>query len=941
MKLISVIIFLFTTILLAQPDYMFNQIELPGSPLVSDVRFFAINDLNEVAANGDQNFNQFYILRWKKSTGYSLAYTNPTGSIDPTSINSFGTITANRFSVSGDRGIIISNNNSASIIPAGTGSGHSYAWDSNDSNNVVGFSSGNAIMWVNGNIIEIAQNAEAFAINDSGDVVYYSNGNTFVKYNNGTTIQLPVSDWRPTSINNNSEIVGVGIFSSQPMLWSETGGLIQLPELGGFQFTNPMAINDSGIIVGHVMNPGEPSVAVLWYKDNFGSYIIKNINDYLSGLPGTAEVAEDINNFGVIVGTINTGSGRRGFILDPPRVRKPVFIVPGIAGTYSKYSGTDQFWLTERGIVPELLQIDPLARVYDDIIKTFQNVGYVLDEDLFVVNYDWRVMPGPVDNNFDGHIDGISAASITSRQFKYGVDYLGWFLKQACEMWRQNNNNEELDSIDIISHSTGGLVSRTYIQSDAYGGVYDNVNNYSLPKVRNLVMIGVPNRGASKPWNPLNDNWIADLAYRFVLSKMVNRAYQKVKQGVTIQGPDYTIDLQSIMGSNNQPDSILFIQKYVPTIRYLLATYDFIDFDENGVPNYVNVNGDPDIRNDLILDLNNGLDFNQNGDPSKFLDSSYTAVIYGVGENTPHLVEKRTDFELNAIHRFTDYTSTSVLPGTVWYNDIAADNNGDGTVPIISSAGQFAGDNRANLIPVISGNHTGIVSQPDVQSTILNLLNVPFNQNNISTGSSNNYDRILSVISDPVELIITDGSGRRLGYTEDTDVLTEIPNSLWFGDADGIGYVFGPVEEPITLELTGLDENYYVMVSVEDSGRAGGVVLEGFLADGEVINYQITLNPVSVEQVNSIIPQKFNLAQNYPNPFNPSTKINWQSPVASHQTLKVYDVLGNEVATLVDEFRNAGAYEVIFDAAQLASGIYFYKLQTGSFVEIKKMILMK
>src|SRR5690606_11134836 len=177
------------------------------------------------------------------------------------------------------------------------------------------------------------------------------------------------------------------------------------------------------------------------------------------------------------------------------------------------------------------------------IIKTFQNVGYVLDEDLFVVNYDWRVMPGPVDNNFDGHIDGISAASITSRQFKYGVDYLGWFLKQACEMWRQNNNNEELDSIDIISHSTGGLVARTYIQSDAYGGVYDNVNNYSLPKVRNLVMIGVPNRGASKPWNPLNDNWIADPAYRFVLSKMINRAYQKVKQGVTINGPDYSIDL--------------------------------------------------------------------------------------------------------------------------------------------------------------------------------------------------------------------------------------------------------------------------------------------------------------------------------------------------------------------------------------------------------------
>src|SRR5690606_34869684 len=103
------------------------------------------------------------------------------------------------------------------------------------------------------------------------------------------------------------------------MLWSEAAGLIQLPGLGGFQITNPVAINDSGIIVGHVTNTGESPIAVLWYKDNFGSYVIKNINDYLSGLTGTAEVAEDINNFGVIVGTINTGSGRRGFILDPPR----------------------------------------------------------------------------------------------------------------------------------------------------------------------------------------------------------------------------------------------------------------------------------------------------------------------------------------------------------------------------------------------------------------------------------------------------------------------------------------------------------------------------------------------------------------------------------------------------------------------------------------------
>ena len=102
-------------------------------------------------------------------------------------------------------------------------------------------------------------------------------------------------------------------------------------------------------------------------------------------------------------------------------------------------------------------------------------------------------------------------------------------------------------------------------------------------------------------------------------------------------------------------------------------------------------------------------------------------------------------------------------------------------------------------------------------------------------------------------------------------------------------------------------------------------------------NYFIT----DVEENYNSIPEKFFLSQNYPNPFNPSTKISWQSPVSSHQTLKIYDVLGNEVATLVNEFRNAGSYEIDFNASKLSSGIYFYRLSAGSFVQTKKMILIK
>ena len=87
------------------------------------------------------------------------------------------------------------------------------------------------------------------------------------------------------------------------------------------------------------------------------------------------------------------------------------------------------------------------------------------------------------------------------------------------------------------------------------------------------------------------------------------------------------------------------------------------------------------------------------------------------------------------------------------------------------------------------------------------------------------------------------------------------------------------------------------------------------------------------------------LEQNFPNPFNPSTKISWQSPVGSWQTLKIYDILGNELGALVNEYRPAGFYEIEFNPessiAHSASGIYFYRLQSGDYVETKKMIFLK
>lgn len=101
-------------------------------------------------------------------------------------------------------------------------------------------------------------------------------------------------------------------------------------------------------------------------------------------------------------------------------------------------------------------------------------------------------------------------------------------------------------------------------------------------------------------------------------------------------------------------------------------------------------------------------------------------------------------------------------------------------------------------------------------------------------------------------------------------------------------------------------------------------------------------------------PNEFILHQNYPNPFNPNTRISWQLPVSSlpdgkagHQTLKIFDVLGNEVAVLVDEYKPAGKYEIEFSTVEtchgmsLPSGIYFYQLKAGNFIETKKMVILR
>jgi len=127
-----------------------------------------------------------------------------------------------------------------------------------------------------------------------------------------------------------------------------------------------------------------------------------------------------------------------------------------------------------------------------------------------------------------------------------------------------------------------------------------------------------------------------------------------------------------------------------------------------------------------------------------------------------------------------------------------------------------------------------------------------------------------------------------------------------------------------------------------------------FFATGDSVRVSVDSNqitnidfkaPIIISEVKDLysenIPDEYFLRQNFPNPFNPSTIISWQSPVGGHQVLRVFDVLGNIVAILVDEYRASGTYEVNFIAKDLSSGVYFYELRAGEFVQTKKLILMK
>lgn len=125
------------------------------------------------------------------------------------------------------------------------------------------------------------------------------------------------------------------------------------------------------------------------------------------------------------------------------------------------------------------------------------------------------------------------------------------------------------------------------------------------------------------------------------------------------------------------------------------------------------------------------------------------------------------------------------------------------------------------------------------------------------------------------------------------------------------------------------------------SNSDGSVTVFVLATNNGIGAYTFNANLTAIEQHGEATPSSYVLSQNYPNPFNPTTQIDYSVPRNSFVTLKVYNVLGQEVANLFSGNLRAGSYTATFDASRLASGVYFYRIDAGSFSSVKKMVLLK
>lgn len=420
-------------------------------------------------------------------------------------------------------------------------------------------------------------------------------------------------------------------------------------------------------------------------------------------------------------------------IMDTVVIRRPtpVVILPGYTASLPKSSSMLEEYLVTLGFPAEDLAVVPewasqfgIISPYLNLQEMLQNQGYVKGLDQFIVPYDWRIPIAPYDGVQDGVLSLVTGTSITQAQPQYSLGYFGNFLKQMVL------DDPSIVNIDLVGHSNGGLMTRAYIQSLAYGAtVTENGQTFTLPKVEDAILLAAPSMGAAEAfpiWN--NDLESFTLGSTSVLRLLLSIPYQIVVGGGTVTSPLGNITLATITDPNTgQPDPLKFLRLYGASLRDLNPTYDFLLTPQGQL---TNLNGDSASANFTVLDMNATSTPGVNPWTALVDSASATFGVYPDINGNPvqTTTENQTviaDGTTGQIWPFQE--SNPIVPpaGTIYYNNILKDF-GDGTVPYVSQIATYAND--GSIVVAQWGNGTP-QSPPSWTQTIGVVMHSPYLNN--------------------------------------------------------------------------------------------------------------------------------------------------------------------------------------------------------------------
>jgi photosystem II stability/assembly factor-like uncharacterized protein len=553
------------------------------------------------------------------------------------------------------------------------------------------------------------------------------------------------------------------------------------------------------------------------------------------------------------------------------------------------------------------LKREPLAH-YEGLVQTLRGrLGYTLHEsdgtyvspeDLFIFSYDWR------------------------KSVLLAGNELSLFIDQV-KRWTGANR------VTIIAHSMGGLVTKACIRS-------------GQTAIDRIIFVGTPHWGAP------------DAIYKSLTGEAFDKWYERVFFWPQIMKV-LTKNFRSVYGlfPNRQlcdllPSKVL-IQAEIGTACKLLGYPDAMDYLR---ALKLSPSGTTDLNAAL---LDKGI---QDLSDVALQDYGTTKVAIVVGDGLPTVNMVRVD--------------ESGVIGLAQFN-------GDGTVPLASALA--SGAPKPDAVRIVTVEHSNLCNNGTVCDAIVQILQnatakmAPSHMNVVGNSSSDAYQ---VTARGGAVLHAYDWFGRHTGPTSDSTYETNIPGSYYLGNAiaslsdtkaillphlSGYRIVLQPLDSAVTPELD-IDDlqgggdaafvNYHAVPLAStaraslslDSVHAGLTLNVDQKGDGSSIipvkprRFVIAALPEE-GAAKSKLPLAFRLAQNYPNPFNPSTTIGYGLPNRSHVTLTVFNTLGQQVATLQNGEQDAGYHEVKFDATNLSSGVYFYRMQAGSYVETKKLLLMR